>query len=196
MFKRPLHYFTTSLITQQPMDNLRPQLDGPSNDFKPIKEPKKHPRKNKPQGVYIAITIIVLVIAVTGYGYHLTHTNHKTETSYQAEKIELVSPTIKTLSRYGRITMTGTFGAVPTTLVLDFNSATGTRYYNSTPNDIYTIKIEDAQADSEGNYNLTITDFLDGRIPIGTYRGIFDGSSLKGTYNSKHGKTRQFYFEQ
>lgn len=180
------------------MDNLRPQLGGPQNVYEQVKETSQIPRKKNKQRVYIAAAIAALAIIVAGYFYVASnHTNQKSEAKSQTEKIiELVPPTIKTLSRYGLMTMGGTFGSVPTTLVLDFNSATGKRYYNSTPNDVYTIKIDDAQLDSEGNYNLTITDFLDGRIPIGTYKGVFDGSSFKGTYNSKHGKTRQFYFEQ
>ncbi len=158
---------------------------------------KEDPRTRK-SGKKWKTILIIAVIAITGTVGALLLSNEKNnkepETPIVESTLEKVDPITEELKKFGTVTLLGKFGASPTTLIIDFNTMTGTRNYNATPTEKYSLKIESVDRDNDGNYTLTITDLLEGRIPIGTYTGQFDGDTFKGVYNSKHGKRRNFDF--
>lgn len=107
-----------------------------------------------------------------------------------------LDPVVSSLGSFGIVEMKGLFGAVPSSIVLNFENQTGHRFYNSTPGNLYRLRLKEAHTDGDDAYELIYTDLLEGRIPVGTFRGKFDGNKFSGIYTSTHGQTREFSYEK
>lgn len=150
----------------------------------------------------ITVAVVIAVIMAIGlcWLYNISNDSDddiNTTELYEGDD-ESVDPVINLLSQFGTIKMTGLIGAVPNNFEMDFNIDEGCRYFSSSPVTKYVVKLRHADIDSDENYHIVLTDYLEGRVAIGRFDGILsnDGSVFTGKYVSSHGKVREFKFEK
>ena len=176
--------FTDSVVQQE------------ETPFATIKEiNKKQPRRKFPLvgGVLLLMALLVGAIGVGVYIYSkypgLAKKNQVEVQPVAETQPETQHPSLPLSSD----PYSGLYGASAVEMQMNFTTGEGCRFYRADPYNKFALRLTDVTPVGNDAYEVEITEFIEGRIKVGVYKGIITDSEFRGEYVSTHGDRREFH---